>query len=250
MGTPAMAKPDALSPRDARAQAQRNRILDAAQKCFAERGFHGAGMALIADTAQMSPGLIYRYFAGKSELIHGIVSRQIELMAEDLETFQAGTQDAAALIAERFREDADGSGGKQKAADAFIAGVPDETAVVMQHRWDNPRRAVGGCGDHASTGGVFLVDCQGEQVDPFHGAQGRTDHVRLTQLLQAAMQLGGPSPHIQAAGQDALVLEALLDAILHGTPELHQATADFFFRAPDLFVGQHQVGDAQVVSLA
>ena len=64
MGTPAMAKPDALSPRDARAQAQRNRILDAAQKCFAERGFHGAGMALIADTAQMSPGLIYRYFAG------------------------------------------------------------------------------------------------------------------------------------------------------------------------------------------
>ncbi|WP_330948247.1 TetR/AcrR family transcriptional regulator [Thermomonas sp. LB-4] len=105
-----MAKPDALSPRDARAQAQRNRILDAAQKCFAERGFHGAGMALIADTAQMSPGLIYCYFAGKSELIHGIVSRQIELMAEDLETFQSGAQDAAALIAERFREDADGSG--------------------------------------------------------------------------------------------------------------------------------------------
>ena len=110
MGTPAMAKPDALSPRDARAQAQRNRILDAAQKCFSERGFHGAGMALIADTAQMSPGLIYRYFAGKSELIHGIVSRQIELMAEDLNTFQSGAQDAAALIAERFREDAGGPG--------------------------------------------------------------------------------------------------------------------------------------------
>ena len=109
MGTPAMAKPDALSPRDARAQAQRNRILDAAQKCFTERGFHGASMAQIAETAQMSPGLIYRYFAGKSELIHGIVSRQIELMAEDLETFQAGTQDAAALIAERFREDSCGT---------------------------------------------------------------------------------------------------------------------------------------------
>ena len=34
-----------------RATAQRNRILDAAQKCFAERGFHGASMASIADTA-------------------------------------------------------------------------------------------------------------------------------------------------------------------------------------------------------
>ena len=101
-----MAKPDALSPSDARAQAQRNRILDAAQKCFAERGFHGAGMALIADTAQMSPGLIYRYFAGKSELIHGIVSRQIELMAEDLEMFKTSSRNAAGIIVDRFRKDA------------------------------------------------------------------------------------------------------------------------------------------------
>lgn len=103
-----MNTPTSKSNRDARAQAQRDRILDAAQTCFAERGFHGASMAMIADTAQMSPGLIYRYFAGKSELIHGIVTRQIELMAEDLETFQSGMHDAASLIAERFREDAGG----------------------------------------------------------------------------------------------------------------------------------------------
>ena len=102
--------------RGARAQAQRDRILDAAQRCFAERGFHGASMAMIAEAAQMSPGLIYRYFAGKSELIHGIVSRQIELMAEDLETFQAGTQDAATLIAERFREGACGTTGDGRRA--------------------------------------------------------------------------------------------------------------------------------------
>ena len=80
--------------RDARTRAQRDRILDAAQKCFTERGFHGASMAMIADTAQMSPGLIYRYFAGKSELIHGIVSRQIELMADDLDAFKSGERDA------------------------------------------------------------------------------------------------------------------------------------------------------------
>lgn len=89
--------------RDERARAQRNRILDAAQKCFTERGFHGASMAQIAETAQMSPGLIYRYFAGKSELIHGIVSRQIELMADDLDAIQAGGHGAVDLIAERFR---------------------------------------------------------------------------------------------------------------------------------------------------
>ena len=92
--------------RDERARAQRNRILDAAQKCFTERGFHGASMAQIAETAQMSPGLIYRYFAGKSELIHGIVSRQIELMAEDLEMFKTSSRNAAGIIVDRFRKDA------------------------------------------------------------------------------------------------------------------------------------------------
>ena len=92
--------------REARAQAQRNRILDAAQKCFTERGFHGASMAQITETAQMSPGLIYRYFAGKSELIHGIVTRQIELMAEDLEMFKTSSRNAAGIIVDRFRKDA------------------------------------------------------------------------------------------------------------------------------------------------
>ena len=42
-----------------RADAQRDRILCAALKCFIEHGFHAASMASIADTAQMSAGLMY-----------------------------------------------------------------------------------------------------------------------------------------------------------------------------------------------
>lgn len=61
----------------ARAQAQSERILWAAEKCFIEHGFHAAGMALIAETAGMSPGLIYRYFASKSAIILAIVERQL-----------------------------------------------------------------------------------------------------------------------------------------------------------------------------
>lgn len=72
------------APAGARAQAQRQRILEAAHKCFAERGFHAASMASIAETAEMSPGLIYRYFAGKAEIIQGIVRQQLQLMSEDL----------------------------------------------------------------------------------------------------------------------------------------------------------------------
>lgn len=61
-----------------RAQAQCERILCAAQKCFIEHGFHAAGMALIADTAEMSPGLIYRYFDSKNAIILAIVERQLD----------------------------------------------------------------------------------------------------------------------------------------------------------------------------
>lgn len=61
-----------------RADAQRERILAAARQCFIDKGFHGAGMALIADTAGMSPGLMYRYFASKNDIVLEIIRRQLE----------------------------------------------------------------------------------------------------------------------------------------------------------------------------
>jgi AcrR family transcriptional regulator len=60
-----------------RADAQRDRILCAALKCFIERGFHAASMANIADVAQMSAGLIYRYFENKNAIVLAIVERQL-----------------------------------------------------------------------------------------------------------------------------------------------------------------------------
>lgn len=75
----AQTKPEALSKSEARVQAQRARILAAAKTCFVQHGFHAASMANIAETAQMSPGLIYRYFAGKSEIILAIIEQQLEL---------------------------------------------------------------------------------------------------------------------------------------------------------------------------
>lgn len=69
---------------EARTQAQRERILRAAQQCFIEHGFHAAGMARIAETAGMSPGLIYRYFENKAAIIQAIVQRQLDLVREDI----------------------------------------------------------------------------------------------------------------------------------------------------------------------
>lgn len=60
----------------ARALAQRARILDAARACFAERGFHGASIANIAQAAEISQGLIYRYFTNKAAIVHAIIDEQ------------------------------------------------------------------------------------------------------------------------------------------------------------------------------
>lgn len=60
------------------AENQRSRILDAAEKCFIEQGFHSASMANISQKAQMSAGLIYRYFENKDAIILAIIDRQLE----------------------------------------------------------------------------------------------------------------------------------------------------------------------------
>ena len=62
----------------ARADAQRERILTAAKECFVQHGFHAASMASISETAGMSAGLIYRYFEGKSDIILGIIEQQLQ----------------------------------------------------------------------------------------------------------------------------------------------------------------------------
>jgi len=61
----------------ARAESQRERILDAAQKCFIERGFHAASIASIAKTAGMSAGLMYRYFKNKNAIVEAIIEREL-----------------------------------------------------------------------------------------------------------------------------------------------------------------------------
>jgi AcrR family transcriptional regulator len=57
---------------------QRERILDAAEKCFIESGFQAASMAHIAQTAGISAGLIYRYFDSKAMIVKAIIERHLE----------------------------------------------------------------------------------------------------------------------------------------------------------------------------
>ncbi|MBM7454794.1 AcrR family transcriptional regulator [Oceanisphaera litoralis] len=73
-----------LARAQARAREQRTRILDAARRCFIRHGFHGASMAELAKEAQMSPGLIYRYFDNKHHVVLAIIAQQLQLVREEI----------------------------------------------------------------------------------------------------------------------------------------------------------------------
>lgn len=64
-----------MSPRQRHTPAK---ILDAAMRCVARRGFHGASMHDICAEAGMSPGALYRHFAGKDALIVALVESDRE----------------------------------------------------------------------------------------------------------------------------------------------------------------------------
>ncbi|MFP4283014.1 MAG: TetR/AcrR family transcriptional regulator [Opitutales bacterium] len=88
-----MSSPDRQNPRSPEhAEQQRQRILDAAEAAFIEYGFHAASMARIAEKAEISQGLTYRYFANKNAVILAIIARQIEVRRAGIRALQSQSQ--------------------------------------------------------------------------------------------------------------------------------------------------------------
>ena len=88
---------------EARSRQQRERILNAARSCFVKHGFHTASMAKIAETAGMSPGLIYRYFDSKNAIILAIIEQQLEDARNDIAALAPDT-DLVPLFRQLFTE--------------------------------------------------------------------------------------------------------------------------------------------------
>lgn len=55
---------------------KKERILDAALGLFAERGYHGTAVPLVAEAAGVGAGTIYRYFDGKQGLVNELFRRE------------------------------------------------------------------------------------------------------------------------------------------------------------------------------
>ena len=61
-----------------RAEARRTQILDAAENCVREYGFHRASISKISRASGMGAGHIYHYFANKEAIVAAVVARELE----------------------------------------------------------------------------------------------------------------------------------------------------------------------------
>jgi AcrR family transcriptional regulator len=75
-------------------------ILDAALELFAERGFHGTAVPLVAERARVGAGTVYRYFDSKEALVNALFRREKQ---QFLHSLMADFPERAAAR-EQFRE--------------------------------------------------------------------------------------------------------------------------------------------------
>jgi AcrR family transcriptional regulator len=167
-------RPTCTSRDSPRAEAQRERILCAAQKCFIEHGFHAASMANIAETARMSAGLMYRYFENKNAIVLAIIERQLhegrdqiarlhsssELAAELLDVFSRWqARDPSVMNAALFLEMSAEATRDPQIAAALRAS--DELILADLQSWMNRSREDGGLGLPPETVATraYLLQC-------------------------------------------------------------------------------------------
>jgi AcrR family transcriptional regulator len=84
----------------ARGRQTRQRILDAALRAFAERGYRGASIDRITKLAHCSRVAFYQYFAGKEDVFRelaGQVARQVSASTEALDSLTPDAEGWAAL---------------------------------------------------------------------------------------------------------------------------------------------------------
>src|SRR5512137_1029892 len=59
-------------------EARRAEILEAAAKCFMEKGFHNTTMQDIYKATKLSPGAVYNYFSNKGDIVAAAVEMSQE----------------------------------------------------------------------------------------------------------------------------------------------------------------------------
>ncbi len=72
---------------------RREQIVEAAMRCFAERGFEGTTTRMLARAAGVSEGLIFRHFPTKKSLYRAIIARRIAESPSGMMPAEAAARD-------------------------------------------------------------------------------------------------------------------------------------------------------------
>jgi TetR/AcrR family fatty acid metabolism transcriptional regulator len=76
----------------------RKRILDAAVRVFAQRGYHGARVGDVARDAGVAHGLLYHYFSSKEELVQAIFRENWGALVDRFRAVESSDEPAAAKL--------------------------------------------------------------------------------------------------------------------------------------------------------
>jgi AcrR family transcriptional regulator len=156
---------------------RRLEILDAAQRCFARSGFHGASMQEICAQAAMSPGNLYRYFPSKEALIAGICERN---RAEAADSF---------LAVDR--------------APGFFEGL---AALARHHLVERPEEEAGLCAE------IMAESRRNPEIARLHTELERDIKTRLVDMLRRAAGRGEISAQVDLDAA-ATMLMVLADGL-------------------------------------
>jgi TetR/AcrR family transcriptional regulator, cholesterol catabolism regulator len=127
-----------------RAEARRYDILRAASKVFRKRGFAAASMREIAAEADLSPGNLYHYFAGKVEILYFCQDRALDRMETALKTARdsgaPAVEQMSAVIHAHLScmlDELEGS-----TAHLQVEALPDELRCRIMAKRDRYERAI------------------------------------------------------------------------------------------------------------
>jgi AcrR family transcriptional regulator len=86
---------------------RRSDIVDKAATLFAERGFHGASIADLAEACGTSKSLLYHYYTSKEEILFDVMHDHVKALqdaAEEVAASKAAPMDKLRTITRRFMQ--------------------------------------------------------------------------------------------------------------------------------------------------
>jgi len=187
-----------------RSEATRRRLLRAARRLFAKRGYAGVGTEEIVRAAGVTRGALYHHFAGKRELLEAVYE-QIE--AELTEEIAAGALAAGSDPVEALRAGAEMFLDHCMEPEVQRIVLLDAPAVLGWERWREIAGSYGlGLIEGALGGAIEAGAIRRQPVKPLaHALMGALDEV--------AMYVARAEDPVAARAEAGQTLAGLLDSL-------------------------------------